>query len=46
VEEDVIDGYVSIDSACLDYGVVIDTATLRVDPEATEKLREGMKTAS
>jgi N-methylhydantoinase B len=40
VASDAVNGYVSIDRAREDYGVVIDPATLRVDPEATEKLRE------
>jgi N-methylhydantoinase B len=39
VERDVIEGYVSLERAKEDYGVVIDPETLKVDLEATEKLR-------
>ncbi len=46
VEEDVIDGYVSIDSAHKDYGVVIDSKTFKIDPEATKRLREIMNAVS
>jgi N-methylhydantoinase B len=46
VEEDVMDGYVSIESAHKDYGVVIHPVTLQVDEEATVKTREAMKSAS
>jgi len=46
VEEDVIDGYVSIDSAHKDYGVVIDSKTFKMDPEATKRLRESMNAVS
>lgn len=40
VLEDVIQGYVSVEGARRDYGVVIDPQTLEVDPEATRQLRE------
>jgi len=39
VEADVRNEYVSVEKAREDYGVVIDPATLQVDPAATEKLR-------
>ncbi|MEE4264678.1 MAG: hydantoinase B/oxoprolinase family protein [Desulfobacteraceae bacterium] len=38
VEQDVINGYVSIEKAREDYGVVIDPATLKVDLDATENI--------
>jgi N-methylhydantoinase B len=40
VERDVVNGYVSIDRARDDYGVVIDPVTLKVDLEATRVRRE------
>jgi N-methylhydantoinase B len=39
VERDVLYGYVSIEKAKSDYGVVIDAATLKADQAATRKLR-------
>jgi len=39
VERDVLEGYVSIERAREDYGVVIDPKTLKVDTEATKRLR-------
>ena len=39
VRSDVVEGYVSIEKAREDYGVVIDPRTLKVDIEATQKLR-------
>jgi N-methylhydantoinase B len=39
VLDDVLDEYVSRESARRDYGVVIDEAEMRVDEEATEALR-------
>ena len=39
VENDVKDGYVSLEKAKEDYGVVIDPKTFKVDMEATRKLR-------
>ena len=39
VERDVLEGYVSIERAREDYGVVIDPKTLKVDMEATKKQR-------
>ncbi len=38
-----INGYVSIEKARVDYGVVIDPATLRVDLEETDKVRGSRK---
>jgi N-methylhydantoinase B len=41
VENDVANGYVSIEAAKKDYGVVIDRKTHKADPVATKKLRKG-----
>jgi N-methylhydantoinase B len=43
VERDVIEGYVSLDKAREDYGVVINPKTLTLDEEGTRKLRESLK---
>jgi N-methylhydantoinase B len=43
VQEDVIQGYVSLEKAKEDYGVVIDPATMKADLAATEELRRSMK---
>jgi len=43
VERDVIEGYVSIETAREDYGVVIDPETGKVDLIATQKLRKDLK---
>jgi N-methylhydantoinase B/oxoprolinase/acetone carboxylase alpha subunit len=43
VENDVADGYVSIERAREDYGVVIDPETLKIDANASEKLRASLK---
>jgi N-methylhydantoinase B len=40
VESDVVNGYVSIERAREDYGVVVDPDSLRVDIAATVRLRE------
>jgi len=40
VESDVVNGYVSIERAREDYGVVVDPDSLRVDIAATLKLRK------
>ncbi len=45
VESDVINGYVSLKKAQEDYGVIIDPVSLRLDLEATNKLRESLKRA-
>jgi N-methylhydantoinase B/oxoprolinase/acetone carboxylase alpha subunit len=39
VREDVIDSYVSIENARLDYGVVINPESFEIDIKATQKLR-------
>jgi N-methylhydantoinase B len=39
VESDMIEGYVSIEAAKKDYGVVIDPKTFKVDMGETKKLR-------
>ena len=43
VESDVREGYVSIESAREDYGVVIDPETGKVDLKASQKLRKALK---
>ena len=43
VEKDVVDGYVSLEGARKDYGVVIDPETMEVDKESSERLRESLK---
>ena len=43
VEADVVNGYVSIEKAREDYGVVIDSARLKVDPAETKKVRSSRK---
>ena len=43
VEMDVIDGYVSIQKAREDYGVVINPKTGKVDVEASKELRKSLK---
>ncbi len=40
VLRDVLNGYVTLERAREDYGVVIDPAAMQVDGEATKKLRE------
>jgi len=45
VERDVADGYVSIDRANEDYGAVINPGTMKVDQEASKKLRASLKRA-
>jgi N-methylhydantoinase B len=37
IREDVLDGYISIESAGKDYGVVINPDTLEINPEETAK---------
>lgn len=41
VQSDVANGYVSLQSAQRDYGVLLDPETLTVDAEATKRLRAG-----
>ncbi|MEJ2555616.1 MAG: hypothetical protein P8186_05210 [Anaerolineae bacterium] len=43
VLQDVINGYISMESAREDYGVVIQEAEMQVDLEATQKLQDKMK---
>ena len=43
VEHDVVNGYVSLEKAREDYGVAIDPKTLKLDVQATEKLRTSRK---
>ena len=43
VQDDVMDGYVSIERAKNVYGVVLDSHTFEIQHEATEKLRKEMK---
>ncbi|OPX37981.1 MAG: hydantoinase [Desulfobacteraceae bacterium 4484_190.2] len=45
VESDVADGYVSVEKAKEDYGVVIDPETMKTEPEETAKFREALKRA-
>jgi N-methylhydantoinase B len=42
VEKDVHYGYVSLEKAKTDYGVIIDTKTLKADQHATQILRASM----
>ncbi len=43
VESDVINGYVSLEKAKEDYGVIIDPKTMKLDLEATQRLRNAMR---
>jgi N-methylhydantoinase B len=43
VQEDVIQGYVSVEKAREDYGVVIDPGTMKADLAATGELRKSMR---
>lgn len=43
VREDVLDGYVTVEGARVDYGVVIDPVSLEVSPVETEKLRKALR---
>jgi N-methylhydantoinase B len=45
VLEDVLDEYVSIDKARTDYGVVVQPQIMKLDLEATERLRAEMRAA-
>ena len=45
VLDDVLDGFVSMDTARESYGVVINPDTLRVDGEATEEQRQSIRVA-
>ena len=46
VQDDVIQGYVSMEKAREDYGVVIDPATMKADLAATDELRRSMRMAA
>ncbi len=43
VRDDVLDGFVSLDRALTDYGVVLDPQTLEADEAATRQRRRGMQ---
>ena len=43
VQSDVIDGYVSLEKAKEDYGVIIDPKRMKLDLEATQRLRDSMR---
>jgi N-methylhydantoinase B len=43
VRRDVVNGYVSVEQARCDYGVVIDPRSFEVDAAATERLRSGLR---
>jgi N-methylhydantoinase B len=45
VESDVREGYVSLEKARSDYGVMINPKTLTLDEESTRKLRETLRKA-
>ncbi|MFO7773129.1 MAG: hydantoinase B/oxoprolinase family protein [Dehalococcoidia bacterium] len=45
VEGDVIDGYVSLEKAKDEYGVVIDPESIKLDLEATQRWRDAMRRA-
>jgi hypothetical protein len=45
VEGDVAEGYVSVNGAQENYGVVIDPQTMKVDTGATGTLRTSLKPA-
>jgi N-methylhydantoinase B len=45
VEQDVRNGYVSLEKAREEYGVVVDPSSLKVDPVATESLRAAKEKA-
>ncbi|MGD2127296.1 MAG: hydantoinase B/oxoprolinase family protein, partial [Desulfobacteraceae bacterium] len=46
VVQDVLDGYVTLEHAREDYGVIIDPETMGADFDATKRLRESMRKAS
>jgi N-methylhydantoinase B len=43
VRDDVLDGFVSLNSALTDYGVVLDPQTFAVDAVETRKLRQSLR---
>jgi N-methylhydantoinase B len=42
VRRDVVNGYISVESARLDYGVIIDPEKLKIDVIATQRLRRSL----
>jgi N-methylhydantoinase B len=46
VESDVTEGYVSLEKAREDYGAIINPKTIKVDEEATKKLRDNLTKTS
>jgi N-methylhydantoinase B len=46
VESDVAEGYVTVEAAKSEYGVVIDAATMKADVKATRAVRAGKKKRS
>ncbi len=46
VERDVIEGYVSLEKAKEDYGVLLDPETMKLDEKATQLLRASLKKLS
>lgn len=46
VESDVLDGYVTVERAKEDYGVIVDPKTMKADLAATKKLRDSMRVVS
>ncbi len=45
VENDVMEGYISPRRAKEDYGVVVDSQTMKVNLDATKKLRASLEKA-
>ncbi len=43
VKRDVVEGYVTLEKAMEDYGVILHPKTLALDEEATRKLRESLR---
>jgi N-methylhydantoinase B len=43
IERDVLEGYVSLEKAKEDYKIILNPQTLKVDEEATKKLRDNLK---
>jgi N-methylhydantoinase B len=46
VRNDVLDGYVTVEGAQRDYGVVLKGADMAIDAAATEQMRAGMRRAA
>jgi N-methylhydantoinase B len=46
VLQDVVNGFVSLESALHDYGVVVDVAARQVDKDATARLRKKQSPAA